>query len=191
MTYFIFIKYLRSLEKFRKKSHVKIPPKSPCANLQSLDIFKNQILFGKEFSSLLAQPAQQPAGPSGLSAQPQHSFFPFQPAVPPPPLPTGPRPLGRPSSPHGPTGHLLPPPAPEPNAQGAAVGQPRTAPTVDPDASTGRKKWPHQSPFIPPLIGAIPLLQSLVTGTFNPGPLKLLQRRPLKALGLPRLASAL
>jgi hypothetical protein len=35
-------------------------------------------------------------------------FFPFQPAVP-PPLPTGPRPLGRPSSPSRPNGHLLPP----------------------------------------------------------------------------------
>jgi hypothetical protein len=49
--------------------------------------------------------------------------------------------------------------------------------TVDPDAST--------------LIGAIPPLQSPVTDTFNPGPLNLLQCRPLKALGLPRLASAL
>jgi hypothetical protein len=49
MAYFIFLKYLRSLEEFRKNPHVKIPLKSPCANFQSLDIFKNQILFGKEF----------------------------------------------------------------------------------------------------------------------------------------------
>jgi hypothetical protein len=70
MAYFIFLKYLRSLEEFRKNPQVKIPPKSPCANFQSLGIFKNQILFRKEFSSLSAQPAQQPAGPSGLFAQP-------------------------------------------------------------------------------------------------------------------------
>jgi hypothetical protein len=70
MAYFIFLKYLRSLEDFKKNPHVKIPPKSPPTNFQSLAIFKNQILFGKEFSSLSAQPAQQPAGPSGLSAQP-------------------------------------------------------------------------------------------------------------------------
>jgi hypothetical protein len=49
MAYFIFLKYLRSLEEFRKNPHVKIPPKSPCANFQSLDIFKNQILFEKDF----------------------------------------------------------------------------------------------------------------------------------------------
>jgi hypothetical protein len=49
MAYFIFLKYLRSLEEFRKNPHVKIPPKSSCANFQSLGIFKNQILFRKEF----------------------------------------------------------------------------------------------------------------------------------------------
>jgi hypothetical protein len=81
MAYFIFLKYLRRVEEFRKNPHVKIPPKSPCANFQSLGIFKNQILFEKEFSSLLAQPAQQPAGPSGLSAQPwpTSSFLPDRP----------------------------------------------------------------------------------------------------------------
>jgi hypothetical protein len=89
MSYFIFLKSLKSLEEFRKNPHIKIPPKSPCANFQSLDIFKNQILFRKEFS------------PS-LSAQ---SFFfftgrfslPFQLGL---GLPTGP------AHPHGPTGHL-------------------------------------------------------------------------------------
>jgi hypothetical protein len=30
-----------SLEEFRKNPHVKISPKSPCANFQSLGIFKN------------------------------------------------------------------------------------------------------------------------------------------------------
>jgi hypothetical protein len=32
---------LRSLEEFRKNPHVKIPPKFPCANFQSLGKFKN------------------------------------------------------------------------------------------------------------------------------------------------------
>jgi hypothetical protein len=41
MAYFIFLKSLRSLEEFRKNSHVKIPPKSPSTNFQSLDKFKN------------------------------------------------------------------------------------------------------------------------------------------------------
>jgi hypothetical protein len=45
MAYFIFLKYLDTLEDFRKNSHVKIPPNSPCANLQSLGIFKNPILI--------------------------------------------------------------------------------------------------------------------------------------------------
>jgi hypothetical protein len=49
MACFIFLKYLRILEEFRKNPHIKIPPKSPCENFQSLGIFKNQILFGKEF----------------------------------------------------------------------------------------------------------------------------------------------
>jgi hypothetical protein len=63
MAYFIFLKYLRSLEEFRKNPHIKISPKSPCANFQSLGIFKNQILFGKEFffPSLSAHPPFRPS----------------------------------------------------------------------------------------------------------------------------------
>jgi hypothetical protein len=57
MTYFIFLKYLRSLEEFRKNSHVKIPPKSPCVNFQSRGKFKNY------FSSLLARPTLRPTQP--------------------------------------------------------------------------------------------------------------------------------
>jgi hypothetical protein len=41
MAYYIFLKSLRSLEEFRKNPHIKIPPKSPCTNIQSLGIFKN------------------------------------------------------------------------------------------------------------------------------------------------------
>jgi hypothetical protein len=59
MAYFIFLKYLRSLEEFRKNIHVKIPPKSPCANFQSLGIFKNLIFYSKRnFLRILAYPAQ-------------------------------------------------------------------------------------------------------------------------------------
>jgi hypothetical protein len=47
MAYFIFLKYLKSLEEFRKNPHVKITPKSPCANFQSLGIFKNSIFIRK------------------------------------------------------------------------------------------------------------------------------------------------
>jgi hypothetical protein len=65
MAYFIFLKYLRSLEKFRKNPHVKIPPKSPCANFQSIDIFKNSIFIQKgiflRFRPIQPSPAR--AGP--------------------------------------------------------------------------------------------------------------------------------
>jgi hypothetical protein len=175
MAYFIFLKSLRSLGEFRKNPHVKIPPKSPSANFQSLGIFKNQTLFGKEFSRHF-QPIQ-PFGPAAAH------FFSFQPAIfLPPPSPLGLGLSASPAHPHGPTGHLLLPPAPEASAYGAA-DRPRAAPTIDLDASTGRKKRPHQSRFIPPLIGAISL--SSITGN------RCLQPGPLKALGLPRLASAL
>jgi CO dehydrogenase/acetyl-CoA synthase epsilon subunit len=40
MAYYIFLKSLRSLEEFRKNPHVKIPPKYPCENFQSLGKFK-------------------------------------------------------------------------------------------------------------------------------------------------------
>jgi hypothetical protein len=65
MAYIIFLKYLRSLEEFRKNPHVKIPPKSPCANFQSLGIFKNSIFIRKgiflRFRPIWPSPAR--AGP--------------------------------------------------------------------------------------------------------------------------------
>jgi hypothetical protein len=64
MAYYIFLKSLRSLEEFRKNPHVKIPPKSPCANFQSLDKFKNSI-----FNSEILFPyfrLGRPCGPLGL-----------------------------------------------------------------------------------------------------------------------------
>jgi hypothetical protein len=56
MTYYIFLKSLRSLEEFRKNPHVKIPPKSPCANFQSLGKFKNYI-FNSEILFFAFGPA--------------------------------------------------------------------------------------------------------------------------------------
>jgi hypothetical protein len=43
MAYYNVLKSLRSLEEFRKNPHVKIPPKSPSTNLQSVGKFKNPI----------------------------------------------------------------------------------------------------------------------------------------------------
>jgi hypothetical protein len=59
MAYFIFLKYLRSLEEFRKNPHVKIPPNSPCANFKSISIFKNSIFYSKRnFLLISTHPAQ-------------------------------------------------------------------------------------------------------------------------------------
>jgi hypothetical protein len=41
---------LRIQEEFRKNTHIKIPPKSPCTNLQSLGKFENPIFIPKRFS---------------------------------------------------------------------------------------------------------------------------------------------
>jgi hypothetical protein len=57
MAYYIFLKSLRSLEEFRKNPHVKIPPKSPSTNFQSLDKFKNPILIQKFLFFLIFGPA--------------------------------------------------------------------------------------------------------------------------------------
>jgi hypothetical protein len=79
---------LRSLEEFRKNPHVKIHPKSPPTNFQSLAIFKNQIFIRKRiFLHFRPRTAQRPVGPSGLSAR--------QPS-PAPPSSRGPRTRARP-----------------------------------------------------------------------------------------------
>jgi hypothetical protein len=69
MAYYIFLKSVRSLEEFRKNPHVKIPPKSPSTNFQSLGKFKNPI-FNSEIiffafgpANLVARSASGPAGP--------------------------------------------------------------------------------------------------------------------------------
>jgi hypothetical protein len=99
MAYYIFLKSLRSLEEFRKNPHVKIPPKSPSTNFQSLGKFKNPI-FNSEIlfldfgpADLAAHPASQPsqsAGcavprrpkPPGRPIQPAHLPFWFTPSEP-------------------------------------------------------------------------------------------------------------
>jgi hypothetical protein len=80
MAYFIFLKYLRSLEEFRKNLHVKIPPKSPWANFQSLGKFKNPF-FNSKILFLRFRPGQ-PYGP--LSLWPS---WPLSSCRPKPPLP--------------------------------------------------------------------------------------------------------
>jgi hypothetical protein len=97
MAYYIFSKILGGLEEFRKNPHIKIPPKSPTTNFQSLGIFKNPIFIRKRiFLQLSAQSAQRPAGPSGLSthlAKPAIFFLlPHQNRAHKPPPPAGPAP---------------------------------------------------------------------------------------------------
>jgi hypothetical protein len=131
MAYYIFLKSFRSLEEFRKNPHVKIPPKSPYANFQSLGVFKNQFLFGKEFSpSLSAHPAFRP-----------NLLFSFTRRFSSPP-PTGPRPSGQHSPPHGPTGRHSPPHAFFLLPHRRRWSTPRRLPGR-PDAPTGREKWSH------------------------------------------------
>jgi hypothetical protein len=59
-----FLKSLRSLEEFRKNPDVKIPPKSPSTNFQSLGKFKNPI-FNSEIIFSCFWPGR-PRGPFGL-----------------------------------------------------------------------------------------------------------------------------
>jgi hypothetical protein len=58
-----FSKILEEPEEFRKNHHVKIPPKSPCVNFQSLGKFKNPI-FNSEIIFLRFWPGR-PCGPLG------------------------------------------------------------------------------------------------------------------------------
>jgi hypothetical protein len=159
MAYYIFLKSLRSLEEFRKNPHVKIPPKSPCAKFQSIGIFKNQFLFGKEFSpSLSAHPVFRPnllfLLPADFPPLP-HWATAFRPAQP--------------------VSRLLPPPALTPGAHGAAANRPRAAspiaPTLPPEEKNGRIYFTFISPINR---HHSPTLQSQKLAPSTP-PLKLLQ----------------
>jgi hypothetical protein len=85
MAYYIFLKSLRSLEEFRKNPHVKIPPKSPSTNFQSLDKFKNPILIQKFFFFALGPAnlaARSASGPASPPAAPYPQVKPSRPAHP-------------------------------------------------------------------------------------------------------------
>jgi hypothetical protein len=96
-----------------------------------------------------------------------------------------------PAHPHGPVSRLLPPPAPEQSVQAATTDRPRAAPWSAPTTSTGGKITAASHLLHSPIKRRHSLSSIPVTSAFNPGALKLLQRRPLKAPGLPRLASAI
>jgi hypothetical protein len=80
MAYYIFLKFLRSLEEFRKNLHIKIPPKSPCPNFQSLAILKKSNFYSETnfpsnfgpISPSTSRPIRPfgPAGPAGLLLPP-------------------------------------------------------------------------------------------------------------------------
>jgi hypothetical protein len=64
MAYYIFLKSLRSLKEFRKNPHVKIPPKSPSTNFQSLGKFNNPIYNSEVlFFFISAWPTLRPTRP--------------------------------------------------------------------------------------------------------------------------------
>jgi hypothetical protein len=69
MTYYIFLKSLRSLEEFRKSPDAKIPPKSLSTNFQSLGKFKNPIFIRKRIF-LRFRPNRPSGQPARLASQP-------------------------------------------------------------------------------------------------------------------------
>jgi hypothetical protein len=113
-------------------------------------------------------------------------FFPTSRFPSPPPLGLG-LPAD-PAHPHGPIGHLLPPPAPMSGTHDAAAGRPRAASTVAPSPPPEEKKTAASIPIISPINRRH--FPSSITGNrhLQRWPLKLLQRWSLKTLDL---ASAL
>jgi hypothetical protein len=107
MAYYIFLKSLRSLEEFRKNSHVKIPPKSHSTNFQILAIIKNQIFFWKRIFLHFRpiRPSGQPAYSACRPMTPPGLHFPCPACRPTPP--PGLRSVARPSWPA--QGSRLPP----------------------------------------------------------------------------------
>jgi hypothetical protein len=107
MAYCIFVKSPRILETFRKNRHIKILPKSPCANFQSLDKISKILFYSERFSSWPFNPVG-PAGPGrcpfflaepGRAPLPPQAHLHATPAHHPPPLhgePTNGRPTSMP-----------------------------------------------------------------------------------------------
>jgi hypothetical protein len=85
MAYFIFLKYLRSLEDFRKNPHVKIPPKSPPTNFQSLGIFKKSNFIRKRIFLTFGPTGPAASRPIRTFGPAAALFFPLKPAVRSPP----------------------------------------------------------------------------------------------------------
>jgi hypothetical protein len=86
MAYYIFLKSLRRLEEFRKNSHIKIPPKSPYTNFQSIGKFKNPIFIPKRISLQFPAQSAQPRLPACSTFRPVWPtlglFFLFRPRRP-------------------------------------------------------------------------------------------------------------
>jgi hypothetical protein len=89
VAYYIFLKSSRSLEEFRKNPHLKISPKSPSTNFQSLAIIKNQIFIRKRIF-LHFRPIRPSGQPAYSASRPM-----------PPPGLRFPRPANRPTLPPG------------------------------------------------------------------------------------------
>jgi hypothetical protein len=113
-----FLKSWRSLEEFRKNPHLKISPKSPSTNFQSLAIIKNQIFIWKRIFLHFRPiwPSSQPAYSASRPTPPPGLRFP-RPACQPTP-PPGLRPITRPNWPTRDVVSLLatqPPPSSAPS----------------------------------------------------------------------------
>jgi hypothetical protein len=76
MAYYIFLKSLRSLEELRQNPHVKIPPKSPSTNFQSLGKFKNPIFNSEIHFFLIFGPADPAARLASSPACPLAALLP-------------------------------------------------------------------------------------------------------------------
>jgi hypothetical protein len=83
MAYYIFLKSLRSLEEFRKNPHIKIPPKSPSTNFQSLGKFKNPIFIWKIIFPFgpIGPAASRPTRPLSPTSHRPFPFFSCRPRV--------------------------------------------------------------------------------------------------------------
>jgi hypothetical protein len=77
MTYNIFLKSLRSLDEFRKNLYIKIPPKSPCINFQTLIYSKSNFYSETIFPSTFSPNSHSAFWPSAdQQAKPYHQDMP-------------------------------------------------------------------------------------------------------------------